>query len=173
MRYRRANAQGATWFFPVNLADRGHDLLIRHVDLLRDVMREVKNRHPFEIVAMVVLPEHLHAIWTLPADDADYPMRWSLIKAGFSRSLPKSEAIRQSRLHKRERGIWQRRYWEHQIQDDADLQAHVDYIHYNPVKHGHARLPVEWPHSSMHQFIERGWMAADWCAADTILLGHE
>ncbi len=105
---------------------------------------------------MVVLPEHLHAIWTLPTDDADYPMRWSLIKASFSRSLPKSETIRQSRRRKRERGIWQRRYWEHQIQDDADLQAHVDYIHYNPVKHGHARLPVEWPHSSIHRFIERG-----------------
>ena len=131
MRYRRSTATGATWFFTVNLATRQQDLLTQHIDLLRTVMRRVQRQRPFEVVAMVVMPEHLHAIWTLPPDDADYPTRWSLIKAGFSRGLPKTESVRDSRRRKRERGIWQRRYWEHQIRDDADLQAHIDYIHYN------------------------------------------
>ena len=164
MRYRRACTAGATWFFTVNLADRRQDLLTRHIYLLREVMQEVKAQHPFEIVAMVVMPEHLHTIWTLPPDDANYATRWALIKASFSRALPKTEAIRDSRQNKRERGIWQRRYWEHQIRDDADLQAHVDYIHYNPVKHGHTRLPIEWPYSSIHRFIARGWLSAEWCS---------
>jgi len=153
--------------FTVNLANRQQDLLTRQIDLLHEVMRRVQIQHPFEVVAMVVMPEHLHAIWRLPADDADYPTRWSLIKAGFSRGLPKTESIRDSRRRKRERGIWQRRYWEHQIRDDADLQAHVDYIHYNPVKHGCVRLPSEWPYSSIHRFIERGWLSAVWCGEGT------
>ena len=106
---------GASWFFTVNLADRKQDLLVRHIDLLREVIRHVKQQHPFEIIAMVVMPDHLHAIWQLPPDDNNYPMRWSLIKAGFSRRLAKTERIRESRLRKRERGIWQRRYWEHLI----------------------------------------------------------
>ncbi len=167
MRYRRSNVTGATWFFTVNLADRQQDLLTRNVDLLRKVISKVKARHPFEIVAMVVMPEHLHTIWTLPPNDADYATRWALIKAGFSRALPESEPIRDSRRHKRERGIWQRRYWEHQIRDDADLQVHVDYIHHNPVKHGYVRLPSEWPYSSIHRFIERGWLSAEWCDEGT------
>jgi len=128
MRYRRATTSGACWFFTVNLADRKQDLLVRHIDLLREVIRNVKQQHPFEIIAMVVMPDHLHAIWQLPPDDSDYPMRWSLIKAGFSRNLAKTERIRESRVRKRERGIWQRRYWEHLIRDDKDLQAHVDYM---------------------------------------------
>ena len=167
MRYRRSNVTGATWFFTVNLADRQQDLLTLHIDLLRKVIRKVKARHPFEIIAMVVMPEHLHTIWTLPPDDADYATRWSLIKAGFSRALPETESIRDSRRHKRERGIWQRRYWEHQIRDDADLQAHVDYIHYNPVKHGHARLPAEWPFSSIHRYIACGRLSPEWSSEGT------
>ena len=162
MRYRRSTATGATWFFTVNLANRQQDLLMRHIDLLHEVMRRVQQQRPFEVVAMVVMPEHLHTIWRLPPDDADYPTRWSLIKAGFSRGLPKTESVRDSRRRKRERGIWQRRYWEHQIRDDADLQAHIDYIHYNPVKHGYTHLPSEWPYSSIHKFIKRGWLSAEW-----------
>ena len=173
MRYRRACATGATWFFTVNLADRRQDLLTRHIALLREVMQEVKAQHPFEIVAMVVLPEHLHAIWTLPPEDTDYPIRWSLIKSGFSRALPKNEAIRDSRQNKRERGIWQRRYWEHQIRDDADLQAHVDYIHYNPVKHGHAGLPALWPFSSIHRYIAKGWLSQEWSIEGVMLKKQE
>ena len=173
MRYRRAFATGATWFFTVNLADRQQDLLTRHITLLREVMHEVKVHHPFEIDAMVVLPEHLHAIWTLPPDDADYPTRWSLIKSGFSRTLPKTEAIGDSRRSKRERGIWQRRYWEHQIRDDADLQAHVDYIHYNPVKHGHTDLPAAWPYSSIHRYIAQGWLSQEWSMEGPMLQVQE
>lgn len=127
MHYRRAQTAGGTYFFTVNLADRHADILTRHVDELRSVIHSVKTRHPFSVIAMVVLPEHLHAVWRLPPGDADYPMRWSLIKAGVSRKIAKGEAIRPSRLDKRERGIWQRRYWEHQISDDVDLARHVDW----------------------------------------------
>ncbi|MFQ1941712.1 REP-associated tyrosine transposase [Aeromonas veronii] len=162
MRYRRATTSGACWFFTVNLADRKQDLLVRHIDLLREVIRNVKQQHPFEIIAMVVMPDHLHAIWQLPPDDSDYPMRWSLIKAGFSRNLAKTERIRESRVRKRERGIWQRRYWEHLIRDDKDLQAHVDYIHFNPVKHGYCAKPVDWSYSSIHRHIAAGGIGPDW-----------
>ena len=171
MRYRRATLAGATYFFTVNLAERQADWLIRNIELLRDVIRRVKSAHPFHIDAMVVLPNHLHAIWTLPEDDADYPMRWSLIKAGFSRGLGKIERINKSRESKRERGIWQRRYWEHLIRNDRDFAAHVDYIHINPVKHGYVHRAVDWPYSSIHQYIERGWLNADW-AVDPDELGE-
>lgn len=111
---------------------------------------------------MVVLPDHLHAIWRLPDGDADFPTRWALIKAGFSRGLPKTEAIRASRSGKRERGIWQRRYWEHQIRDDDDLARHVAYVHFNPVKHGYVGQAVDWPYSSIHRFIRAGTIPATW-----------
>ncbi len=162
MRYRRALVAGGTFFFTVNLADRRTDILVRHIDDLRQALDKVKKTYPFALVAMAVMPEHLHTIWRLPAGDADYPMRWSLFKAGFSRRLKTDERIRPSRKAKRERGIWQRRYWEHQIRDDADLARHVDYIHYNPVKHGLVGQPVDWPHSTLHAYIERGMVAADW-----------
>jgi putative transposase len=135
---------------------------VRHVDDLRAVINAVKVDHPFMLRAMVVLPEHLHAIWRLPPGDADYPLRWSLIKVGFSRRLEKREYIRGARQAKRERGIWQRRYWEHQIRDEADLSRHVNYIHYNPVKHGWVLRAVEWPHSTLHGYIARGLATSDW-----------
>ena len=162
MRYRRAQAPGGTFFFTVALADRKSDLLVSHIDALRTATRNVRVRHPFEIVAMVVLPDHLHAVWQLPEGDGDYAKRGSLIKANFSRALPKHEHVNNSRLSKRERGIWQRRYWEHQIRDEHDLQAHVDYIHHNPVKHGYVAKAVDWPHSSLHRYIRLDWLAADW-----------
>lgn len=162
MRYRRSIVAGGTYFFTVNLAVRSQDTLVQHVDLLRDVFRAVRTRHPFDIIAIVVLPDHLHTIWQLPLNDADYPLRWSLIKSAFSRSLPKVERIRDSRCLKRERGVWQRRYWEHQIRDKRDLQTHVDYIHYNPVKHGHVANPVDWPHSSIHRYIASGALSSRW-----------
>ena len=118
---------------------------------------------------MVVLPDHLHVIWTLPPGDADYPLRWALIKSAFSRSLPKTEFIRDSRLAKRERGIWQRRYWEHQIKDEADLQAHVDYLHFNLVKHGYVRCVADWPFSSFHRYVRQGLLPADWAGAAVML----
>jgi putative transposase len=162
MRYRRANTEGETYFFTVNLADRLSDLLVRHIEDLSAVTQSVKQVHPFSTVAMVVLPEHLHALWRLPSGDADYPLRWSQIKAGFSRQIPKDEHIRVSRQAKRERGMWQRRYWEHQIRDEDDLARHVDYIHHNPVKHGLVRRPVDWPHSTLHGYIERGMLMQEW-----------
>lgn len=162
--YTRAFAPGGTFFFTVNLADRSATLLTDHIDALRASVRRVRDAHPFHIDAMVVLPEHLHAIWTLPAGDADYPTRWALIKAGFSRRLEKFERISVSRSRKGERGIWQRRYWEHQIRDENDFARHVDYIHYNPVKHGYVSAPCDWPHSSFHRFVRDGTLPADWGA---------
>jgi putative transposase len=173
MRYRRAKAEGGTYFFTVNLADRHSDLLVRHIGALRAVTQAVKAAQPFAIVAMVVLPEHLHAIWRLPSGDADFPLRWSQIKAGFSRRLPGDERIGSSRQARRERGIWQWRYWEHQIRDDHDLARHVDYIHYNPVKHGRVQRPVDWPYSTLHGYIERGMLTPDWAAsADDEVTDH-
>ncbi|MFA5631657.1 MAG: transposase [Porticoccaceae bacterium] len=162
MYYRRARSEGGTYFFTVNLENRDSDLLVRHIDNLRAVIKQVKLRHPFSLIAMSVMPEHLHAVWRLPPGDADYPMRWALIKAGFSRTLPQREMIRDSRRRRRERGIWQRRYWEHQIRDEVDLQRHVDYIHFNPVKHGLVSEAADWPHSTLHGYVARGLVAPDW-----------
>lgn len=160
--YRRNFLPGGTFFFTVNLLERDRDLLVRHIGLLRDAVRTVRRARPFEIVAWVVLPDHQHCIWTLPPDDSDYPDRWRLIKLMFSRSLPKTERISMSRSAQGERGIWQRRFWEHTIRDERDLNNHIDYIHWNPVKHGHAKHPADWPHSSIHRFVDQGVLSADW-----------
>jgi putative transposase len=148
MKYRRAWQAGGTYFFTVNLAERSRTLLVDHIENLRSTVRKVKQAHPFDIFAWVVLPDHLHAIWTLPENDSDFATRWMLIKAGFSRSIPKGEWIRPARQRKGERGLWQRRFWEHLIVDEDDLQRHVDYVHINPVKHGYAARASEWPYSS-------------------------
>jgi putative transposase len=162
MYYRRANVPGATYFFTVNIADRKSRSLVENIDLLKETIQQIKVAHPFEIDAIVVLPDHLHAMWTLPADDADFATRWALIKAGFSRRLPKGERISESRKSKGERGIWQRRYWEHLIRDDDDFARHVDYIHINPVKHGYVERVVDWPHSSFHRFVRDGVVPSNW-----------
>jgi putative transposase len=162
MRYRRADVKGGTYFFTVNLLERNRTLLVDHVDVLRKVMREVKGRHPFQIDAMVILPDHLHAMWTMPEGDADFPKRWMLIKAGFSRRISEGEPRSASRQAKGERGIWQRRYWEHLIRDERDFAAHADYIHYNPVKHGHTCTIANWPHSTFHEYVRRGIYPAGW-----------
>ncbi|MGH8145976.1 MAG: REP-associated tyrosine transposase [Rhodanobacteraceae bacterium] len=162
MDYRRALIQGGIYFFTVNLANRSSSLLVERVDILRDVVRQVRQRHPFEIVAWVVLPDHIHSIWTLPPSDADFPMRWALIKAGFSRRIARNENINASRANKGERGIWQRRFWEHLIRDDDDLARHMDYIHINPVQHGHTAKASDWPWSSIHRYIRNGMLSADW-----------
>ncbi|WP_439844601.1 REP-associated tyrosine transposase, partial [Aeromonas veronii] len=147
------------------------DLLIRHIDLLREVIRHVKQHHPFEIIAMVVMPDHLHTIWQLPPDDSDYPLRWSLIKAGFSRKLAKTERIRESRVRKRERGIWQRHYWEHLIRDEQDYRHHMDYVHINPLKHGHVTRVADWPYSTFHRYVASGVYPLDWCGSVDGVLG--
>jgi putative transposase len=135
-RYRRLKLEGGTFFFTVTISDRSHDLLVRHVKLLRQVYSNVQTRYPFETVALCILPDHLHAIWSLPAHDSDFSLRWSLIKASFSHRLPPALSRSPSKIAKREKGLWQRRYWEHAIRDEADLMRHIDYIHFNPVKHG-------------------------------------
>lgn len=162
MKYRRAGATGSTYFFTVNLTERKKTLLVDHIDILRDVINQVKERHPFKLDAMVVLPDHLHVMLTLPEGDKNYPTRWRLIKAGFSRQIPKLENITDSRSRKGERGIWQRRYWEHLIRSDSDYENHVDYIHFNPVKHGYVERAIEWPFSTIHNFIKRGLLSDNW-----------
>jgi putative transposase len=157
---------GATYFFTVNLAERNRTLLTEHIAMLRTVMHGVKQRHPFHIDAMVILPDHLHCVWTLPEGDADYPLRWTLIKAGFSRRIPKTERRNVSRVDKGERGVWQRRYWEHMIRNERDYARHVDYIHFNPVKHGYVPCAAEWPYSSIHRYIAAGMLTRDWGAGD-------
>jgi putative transposase len=160
--YRRNLVPGGSFFFTVNLADRRSRLLTDRIGLLREAFRYVRARHPFTLDAIVVLPDHLHAIWTLPPGDADYAMRWRLVKAVFSRGIDAGERISASRERKGERGIWQRRYWEHTLRDERDFERHCDYIHFNPVKHGHARAAVEWPQSSFRRFVKLGIYPADW-----------
>ena len=149
------------FFFTVVLGDRSGKLLIEEIDRLRQAYRIVQERRPFETIAICILPDHIHAVWTLPEFDSDFATRWSLIKSGFSRGIDAKPGS-QSQVSKREKGIWQRRYWEHAIRDDADLERHIDYIHFNPVKHGHVRRVADWPYSSFHRFVERGLLAADW-----------
>jgi putative transposase len=161
-RYRRAKIEGGTFFFTVTLADRSSDLLVRHIDRLRQIYRSIEQSHPFETIAICVLPVHLHAVWSLPSGDADFPLRWSLIKSGFSRGLSAAVTPTASKLRKRERGIWQRRYWEHAIRDDADLARHIDYIHFNAVKHGYVSRASDWPHSTFHRYVKRGLLPGDW-----------
>jgi putative transposase len=161
-RYRRAKIEGGTFFFTVALADRSGDLLVRHIDHLRKVYRFVVERYHFQTVAICILPDHLHAIWSLPKEDFNFPIRWSLIKSGFSRLLPTPDLRSHSQIAKRDKGIWQRRYWEHAIRDENDLARHVDYIHFNPVKHGYVSQVREWPHSSFHRYVERGQLPVDW-----------
>jgi putative transposase len=170
MRYRRADVPGGSYFFTVNLADRTSSLLVERVEILREAVRYVKQRRPFEILGWVVLPEHMHAIWTLPEEDSDYSTRWRLIKHHFSRFIEPQELPSPSKQRKGERGIWQRRFWEHQIRDEKDLQSHLDYVHINPVKHGYVARASDWPYSSIHGYIRQGLIARDWaCEPDTSL----
>jgi putative transposase len=161
-RYRRAKIEGGVFFFTVTLADRSSDLLIRNIDRLRRMYSSAQERNPFETIAICVLPDHLHAIWELPDGDANFALRWSLIKAGFSRGLPLDAPRSDSKLARRERGLWQRRYWEHAIRDDRDLERHVDYVHFNPVKHGYVSQVADWPYSTFHRYVERGVLPSDW-----------
>ncbi len=161
-RYRRAKIEGGLFFFTATLADRSSDLLVREIDRLRRMYKKVQERRAFETVAIVILPDHIHAIWALPPDDADYSTRWSLIKSGFSRGLVADAPRSVSKLIKRERGLRQRRFWEHAIRDDANLARHVDYIHFNPVKHGLVTRVRDWPYSSFHRYVEQGELPADW-----------
>lgn len=165
--YRRNRIAGGTYFFTVTLRDRTSRLLIESVAGLRHSYAEVRSRRPFETVAIVILPDHLHAIWRLPDGDADYSGRWRAIKAGFVRNLRRS-GIAVAMNAAGEAEVWQRRFWEHTIRNDVDLRAHVDYVHWNPVKHGHAARVREWPHSSFHRYVREGVLAMEWGGANTL-----
>jgi putative transposase len=115
--YRRAKIEAGTFFFTVTLADRSSDALVRHIDRLRQVYQSIQKRYPFRSIAICVLPDHLHAIWSLPPADADYPLRWNRVRGEFSRGLPARASRTESKISRREKGIWQRRYWEHAIRD--------------------------------------------------------
>ena len=160
--YRRARIPGATYFFTVNLRDRTSDLLTRHVDNLREAVRVTRSRYPFHIDAWVVLPDHMHCLWTLPPGDADFALRWKVLKFRFSRRLPANEDRTFANLRRRERGIWQRGYWEHLIRDEGDYRRHADYIHINPLKHGHVARVVDWPYSTFHRAVREGLYPQDW-----------
>ncbi len=162
--YRRNRISGGTYFFTVNLDDRRSSLLVDRVDALREAVRRVRSARSFHIDAWVVLPDHMHCLWTLPPGDADFSGRWRAIKTGFSKAIPSTEERSPARIRKDERGVWQRRYWEHTIRDDRDYAAHMDYIHFNPVKHGLATSPSDWQFSSFRVCVARGLYPADWAA---------
>jgi len=164
VRYRRNLVPGAAFFFTVALADRRSSRLTTHISDLREAFRTARSERPFEIDAIVVLPDHLHAVLTLPDGDADFPHRWRRIKTIFTRRLLSAGAALPSR-DGTGRVLWQRRYWEHTIRDDTDYGRHVDYIHYNPARHGLVSNPADWPYSSLRRFIRRGILAADWGGA--------
>ncbi|WP_137886678.1 transposase [Pseudomonas sp. 2FE] len=161
--YRRFWCPGGTYFFTHTLLRRqGNDLLVRHIEPLREAVRIVRQSHPFHIHAWVVLPDHLHCVIQLPSGDSDYATRWRLIKLIFSRRLPVEEPRSAVQQRRRERGIWQRRYWEHLIRDSDDLRRHLDYVHINPFKHGLVERVRDWPYSTFHRLVAQGIYPADW-----------
>jgi len=167
-RYRRDRTFGATYFFTVN-THRRQPLLTTDpfYQALKSSIKEVKTKYPFKIEAFVLLPDHLHCIWKMPENDADYNMRWSLIKRKVSQRCreylhdQKSDSMKK----RQEIGLWQRRFWEHRIRDDEDFETHVNYIHYNPVKHGYVKYVIDWPYSSFHMFVKQGVLSCDWASS--------
>jgi putative transposase len=161
VRYRRNRVQGGTYFFTVTLAERRSTRLVDHIGTLRAAFRVARQERPFTIDAVVILPDHLHAILTLPQGDTDFAGRWRRIKGHFSTQLLTVDvAIR--RHANGELALWQRRYWEHTIRDDHDFVRHVDYVHYNPVKHRLVARVRDWPHSSFHVYVRRRLLPQDW-----------
>jgi putative transposase len=160
MNYRRRRIPGGSFFFTVTTQDR-QPLLVDHYDRLLRSLTQVQSRFPFELDAWVVLPDHLHTLWTLPPGDTDYSLRWMRLKSLFSRGL-EGGLVNASKARKRERGIWQRRFWEHAIRDEADWMAHLDFIHYDPVKHGFASRPGDWAFSTFLTWMDLGHYPADW-----------
>ena len=160
--YRRSRIFGGTYFFTVKLQERGSALLLEQIGLLRHAVRVTRRRRPFRIDAWVVLPDHIHCVWTLPEGEADYSVRWKEIKALFSRSLERTEEVSAPRRLRGERGIWQRRFWEHAIRDERDYWAHIDYVHLNPYKHGLVEHVRDWPYSTFHRYVDAGLYPEGW-----------
>jgi putative transposase len=161
VRYRRNIVPGGTYFFTVTLRDRRSSHLTNHISNLRNAFRVARQERPFAIDAIAVLPDHLHAIWTLPDGDADFSGRWRRIKSHFSRNVAVAEPSIK-RKASREYDLWQSRFWEHTIRDDIDFARHVDYIHYNPVKHGLVSRVSDWAYSSFHAYVREGVLPTDW-----------
>jgi len=161
VQYRRNFLAGGTFFFTVTLADRTSQALIEHVEALRAAFRETRAGHPFVIDAVVILPDHIHIVMTLPEGDADYSTRLSLIKRRFTDAVVKL-GTPVARRRNGEMALWQRRFWEHTIRDDGDFERHVDYVHFNPVKHGLVARVCDWPYSSFHRYVRRGLLPQDW-----------
>ncbi len=159
--YRRQRHPGGTYFFTLTLHDRSQRLLTEHIESLRFAYRSAQKRHPFRTDAIVILPEHLHCLWTLPEGDTAYSMRWRLIKTQFTAALS-AAGIRYRRRRRNERAVWQPRFWEHAIRDETDLSRHIDYIHFNPAKHGLVDRIADWPHSSFHRFCRDGTLPKNW-----------
>jgi len=163
--FRRSVVPGATYFFTVNTYQRRKVLTGPPFYLaLKQAFRQVKAKHPFTIGAFVLLPDHLHCIWTLPPGNGDYALRWNLIKRLVSQATRDSvdPPLSGSRIKRKESGLWQRRFWEHQIRDDQDFARHVDYIHWNPMKHGYVQCVADWPYSSFHKYVRDGVYPKDW-----------
>lgn len=155
--YRRAHVPGGYYFFTLVTHKRKPFFAEpEYVDRLREGFKRVMERHPFRIDAVVILPDHLHTIWRLPEGDSGYSLRWRLIKHYVASGI--SVGISQ----RGEKQVWQRRFWEHVVRDESDWRRHVDYVHYNPVKHGLVCRPSDWPYSSFHRAVEKGWYSEDW-----------
>jgi len=165
MDYRRAYIPGGTFFFTLVTYQR-RKLFEEpsNIKLLQHCIKKVKEQHPFKMRAYVILPDHVHCIWTLPDNDIDFSTRWRLIKSYFTRDCVQhnNDIPSKSRRHKKEKCIWQRRFWEHAIRDENDFAQHVDYIHYNPVKHGYVSDPSGWPYSSLHFYMNKGVYPEHW-----------
>jgi putative transposase len=161
VRYRRNFVPGGTYFFTVTTADRRSSALIDHIASLRHAFRVARAERPFDIDAIVILPDHLHTVMTLPDGDSDFPGRWRRVKSLFTRRAFKS-GLQAERNTRGEYDLWQRRFWEHTIRDETDLTRHVDYIHFNPIKHGLVSRVSDWPHSSFHRYVRLGWLPQDW-----------
>lgn len=160
--YLRNRVSGGCFFLTLTLENRNSNLLTKHIPMFRQAYRDTKIRYRFELHGMVVLPDHLHMLINLPENESDFSALVSSLKAGFSRRLPKDEIISPSRADKRERGIWQRRFWEHTIRNERDFANHMDYIHFNPVKHGYVSAAKDWPYSTFMKCVEKGTYPLDW-----------
>lgn len=160
MDYRRHYQAGSTYFFTVVTQHR-RPILVEHIKKLHRAFRLMQVHYPCEIQAVVILPDHLHTIWRLPEGDSDYSLRWAVLKRAFSTTIPAMPATASLR-NKREKGIWQRRFWEHVIRNEQDWARHLDYIHYNPVKHGYVNNPADWEYSSFSHWVANGVYPRDW-----------
>jgi len=165
MRYRRAFIPGGSFFFTL-VTEKRHPVFASAdaVGVLQEAFRTVRAARPFELDAIVVLPDHLHCIWTLPCGDVDFPTRWRLIKTWFTKHCdPTLRPVPSGvQMKRQEQALWQHRYWEHMLRDERDFERHVEYIHYNPVKHGYAASPLDWPYSSFRRYVEAGLYDAEW-----------